>query len=193
MTKREEREAFLHRIEVISVPTRVDLIDALTVKGAATSTELARFMPEGRAAIRWHLERLEQVGFIRRRGESTPPVWEPADTRMAWSDPGDTQVTLALQELERVLTDRRRRRLSEWALGRWERPWVGTAWSKASISLDYVLPAARAEDLDWLDEQVIEVMRQFRERVADLDPEDEGVEAAFVTIGAFPWRPSRRR
>lgn len=193
MTKRAERAAFFERIEVISVPTRVDLIDALKVKGSATSTELARVVPEGRAATRWHLERLEQAGFIRRRPDTKPPVWEPDDTPLEWSDPGDEQVRLALQELERVFTDRRRRRLSEWALGRWERPWVGTPWSNAAISHDYVIPAARAEDLAWLDEQVRSVMAEFRARVEDLDSADDGVEAAFVTVGAFPWRPSRPR
>lgn len=193
MSKRDDRAAFLERIEVISVPTRVDLIDALKIKGSATSTELARVVPEGRSATRWHLERLEHAGFIRRRPDTKPPVWEPAQTRMDWSDPGDKQVTLALQELERVLTDRRRRRLSEWALGRWERPWVGTEWSNAAISHDYVLPAARAEDLDWLDAQMTQVMAQFRERVQDLDPAADDVEGAFVTLGAFPWRPGRKR
>lgn len=193
MATREEREAFLQRIEVISVPARVDLIDAVTVKGAATTTELARLTSEGRAAVRWHMERLEAVGFIRRRPGSSPTVWEPAQTKMVWSDPGDTQVNLALQELERVLTDRRRRRLREWALGRWEQPWVGTEWSNGAISYDYVLPAVRAKDLVWLEDELLEVMERFRDRLDALDPEDSDVEAGFVTIGAFPWRPGRSR
>lgn len=193
MATQEERDAFLERIEVISVPVRVDLIDAVTVKGSATSTELGRLVPEGRAAIRWHMERLEKVGFIRRQPGSKPPVWEPWQTRMEWDDPDDPAVNLAFQELERVLTDRRRRRLSEWALGRWERPWVGTDWSNSAIGRDYVEPAVRAEDLEWLDEQMVAVMKQFRERVAHLEPADDGVEAGFVTLGAFPWRPGRSR
>lgn len=188
----KERAAFLERIEVISVPVRVDLIDAITVEGSATSTQLGRLIPEGRAAIRWHMERLEQVGFVRRRPGSKPPVWEPAQTRMAWSDPDDPEVNLALQELERVLTDRRRRRLSEWALGRWQRPWVGTDWSNNAISYDYVLPKVRAKDLEWLDTEMVALMERFRERV-DAIAEDEEVEAGFVTIGAFPWRPGRAR
>lgn len=193
MATADDKAALLERIEVISVPVRVDLIDALLVKGSATSAELARCAPEGRAAIRWHMERLEAVGFVKRRPESKPVVWEPDEPRMEWSDPDDKDMVLALQELERVLTDRRRRRLSEWALGRWEKPWLGGPWSDAAISRDYVLPAVRVEDLVWLDERLTDLMGQFRERVVDLDPGDEGVEAAFVTIGAFPWRPGRKR
>lgn len=188
----DERAAALERIEVISVPARVELIDALQVKGSATATELARVVTEGRAAIRWHMERLEDAGFIRRRPETDPVVWEPAETRMEWADPDDPDLNLALQELERVLTDRRRRRLSEWALGRWESPWVGTAWSNSAISRDYVLPAVTADDLDWLDEKVVAVMEEFRARVSAREHGTEGVEAAFISLGAFPWRPDRR-
>lgn len=185
--------ALLERIEVISVPVRGDLIDALLVKGSATSADLARYVREGRAAIRWHMERLEAVGMVKRRPESKPTVWEPDEPRLDWSDPGDKEMNLALQELERVLMDRRRRRLSEWALGRWEKPWVGSEWSDSAISRDYVIPAARAEDLAWLDERVLDLMAEFRERVSDRDSTDEETEAAFVTIGAFPWRPGRPR
>lgn len=189
----EESAELLERTEVLSVPVRGELLDALLVKGAATSAELARFVHEGRSATRWHMERLESVGMVKRRPETEPTVWEPDSPKTEWSDPSGKGMNLALQEMERVVMDRRRKRMSEWALGRWERPWVGTEWSNSAISRDYVLPAVRAEDLAWLDERLLEVMDDFREKVAGLDTAEEGVEAAFVTIGAFPWRPGRSR
>ena len=191
MVSRDDKDALLERIEVLSAPVRGDLVDALLVKGSATTAELARYAREGRAAVRWHMERLEAVGMVKRRADSQPTVWEPDEPRMDWSDPDDKEMSLALQELERVLMDRRRRRLSEWALGRWERPWVGSEWSDASISRDYVVPAVRAQDLEWLDGRVVALMDEFRERVADVAGSEESIEASFVTIAAFPWRPGR--
>lgn len=186
-----EKATFMERIEVISFPARVELVDALTVVGSATTTQLGQMVPEAKAAIRWHVARLEEAGFIRQKEGAKPGVWEPAQTKMAWSpeDADDPDVTLALQELERVLTDRRRRRLGEWALARWERPWAGTDWADAAISRDYIHPGATAPDLMWLDERIVELMTEFRER-ATSGPEAEPV---FITFGAFPWRPGGQR
>lgn len=187
------KSTFLERIEVISVPARVELVDALTVVGSASTTELGRMVPEAKAAIRWHVARLQEAGFIRQKPGAKKGVWEPAETKMAWSpdDAEDPDVTLALQELERVLTDRRRRRLGEWALARWERPWAQTEWAEAAISRDYIQPAATTEDLEWLDERIVKLMTQFRARVArDAEVASEPV---FVTFGAFPWRPGASR
>lgn len=193
MASSDESAELLERAEVLSVPVRGDLLDALLVLGAASSAELARFVREGRAATRWHMERLEAVGMVKRRPGEEPTVWEPDSPRTDWSDPSGKGMNLALQEMERVVMDRRRKRMSEWALGRWESPWVGTDWSNSAISRDYVLPAVRAEDLDWLDKRLLEVMDELRARVAEVDPEEDEVEAAFVTVGAFPWRPVRPR
>lgn len=193
MASSDESAKLLERIEVISVPVRGELLDALLVKGSATSAELARFVREGRSATRWHMERLEAVGMVKRRPESSPTVWEPDSPRTEWSELSGEGMNLALQEMERVVMDRRRKRMNEWALGRWEQPWVGSEWSDSAISRDYVLPAVRAEDLDWLDGRMVELMDELRARVAEFDSEEEGIEAAFVTLAAFPWRPGRPR
>lgn len=196
MTASEGHKRLLERIEVISVPARVDLIDALVVAGSATSTELGRMVPEAKTAIRWHLSRLEDMDFIRRREDGgSRPVWEPNELQIDFSsaDAKDSGVTLALQEFERVVTDRRKRRLGEWALGRWEKPWASTPWVDAAIGREYVLPAATAEDLDWLDGKVLELMAEFRTMVEPRQREDPDTEGVFITLGAFPWRPGRPR
>lgn len=188
-------KSFLERIEVISVPARVRIIDVLTVVGSATATELGRMIPEAKSAMRWHIQRLEEAGFIRHQEGTKPAVWEPDETRMVWApeDAEDPKAVLALQELERVFTDRRRQMLGEWALERWEKPWAGTPWAEAAISRDYILPAATAEDLEWLDEHVTALLSTFRDRIASHGTEDEATEAVFLTVGAFPWRTGRRR
>lgn len=198
MTTSDAKQRFLERIEVISVPARADLLDALLVTGAATTTELGRMVPEAKSSMPWHMRRLEESGFVRRQdgsGTGRKAIWEPDDPRIEWSsdEVQDDEVTLAFQELERIVTDRRRRRLGEWALARWERPWAATPWSEAAIGRDYVLPAATADDLAWLDKEVVKLMGLFRTRVADRQPNDPDTEALFISLGAFPWRPGRRR
>lgn len=191
MTAAEERDELLVRLRAISDPVRIDIIDALMAGASATRTELGRMVPVAKGGMRWHLKKLEEAGFIVAVPGTDPEEWAATRMPVAWSaDEVDPEVVRAVAEFDRVRTDRRRRRLADWADQRYERPWAGTAWPEASISRDWVIPGATVEDLERLDQRITQVIGEFREQVQAA--ENDGGETIFLTVGAFPWRPPKR-
>lgn len=191
MTTAEERDELLLRLRAISDPVRIDIIDVLMAGTSATRTELGRMVPVAKGGMRWHLKKLEEAGFIVAVPGTDPEEWAATRMPVAWSaDEVDPEVVRAVAEFDRVRTDRRRRRLADWADQRYERPWAGTAWPEASISRDWVIPGATVEDLERLDQRITQVIGEFREQVKAA--ENDGGETIFLTVGAFPWRPPKR-
>jgi DNA-binding transcriptional ArsR family regulator len=73
------RELDLESLKALSHPLRVQIVDALSVYGAATASGLAERFGESSGATSYHLRQLERHGFIREvegRGTSRERWWE---------------------------------------------------------------------------------------------------------------------
>lgn len=188
---------FLTQVRAIADPTRIDVVDALMVVGSATGTELGRMVPNAKSSMRWHLKQLEAGGFIEPVDRAAKPVvWRATEQKMRWTaeQAQDPQLQVEVQELERVLTDRRRRRIADWAEKSDGPAWAGTGWPEVYISRDYILHNVAPEDLEQLDEDLVSVVEAFRARLASQRSGSHDVtrgEAVFLTLGGFPWQPHK--
>lgn len=192
------RERRLRFFSALSSPTRVAIIDAIKANGAMTERELGAWLvavgdlaPQARPGLsRVHLETLAAARLIELDGDR----WcEGAGLAggVHWTgiDPTDTELASAAQEFERVLTERRIQRIRHWARTQWSE-WP-TEWSARAIATDNV-HHCRPDELDWLDERLHELTREFEDRVDHRRAREgrQGELPVFRTFSVFPWGPT---
>ncbi|HEU4513462.1 MAG TPA: helix-turn-helix domain-containing protein [Nocardioidaceae bacterium] len=103
-------------LKAIAHPLRLDLLEALTVHGAKTATELAARLGESPSNCSWHLRKLAEHGFVTEvegvKGRSRP--WRTTSEGMSWGK-GETdlepEASAAGHALTDVLLEREVRRL----------------------------------------------------------------------------------
>lgn len=188
------RQELVRRYRSISDPVRLDIFEALRVEHEAlTTAEIARRVPGARRGIQSHLRELEEGDWIRQvDGKGREARWVHCPPRVEYAQDlsGSAEVDLAIQELYWVASQRRVARLrhfdNEMLDGAWPPGWVA-----ASIGRDWSVRAT-AEDLEELDDELMTVVNNFRDRVSAREPTPtEDICPVFVFISAFPLRPRK--
>ena len=177
------------RFRAIADPIRLEIVEALELRGALTGKELRR-LASTRSIIH-HLRVLRDAGFIENVA-GDEEMWQLTSTPgpvLAWDEAAaqDPRVELLVRELERISTDRRSRRLARFDREVEEGKWPAE-WAAAAIGRDYLLSMSLS-DLSELDEKWRVLVEEFKERC---DPKKVSGDAArrdvFVTLAAFPIR-----
>ncbi|TWE07360.1 helix-turn-helix domain-containing protein [Rudaeicoccus suwonensis] len=188
MTSEEEPvAALIARFRALAYPSRIAIMDALhAANGVVTEDELGRWVPEARRNLRTHLAALEKAGIIQRVAASDS--WELQRTApVEWTDDmvrGSSRLQRAVQEFERLLTQRRIDRMRQWAQER-HHSWP-SEWSDASTSTDYVLRMT-VQEMEDLDARISAEIRRARDQARSREAAAEE-ETVFVTVSAFPLR-----
>lgn len=87
----EERKLDLESLKALAHPLRVQLLDHLSVHGAATASGLADTLGESSGATSYHLRQLERHGFVREvegKGTGRERWWERVPGGIALSPEG---------------------------------------------------------------------------------------------------------
>ncbi|MEO7061266.1 MAG: helix-turn-helix domain-containing protein [Lapillicoccus sp.] len=189
-----EFDALLLRFQAVADTVRQSLLDVLHVDGPQTMASLRRKVPAAKGSLRWDLARLEQAGVVAREGEGRTATWDVVRGAIGFTEQlaSHPRTAAAVQEFDRVLTERRITRLRAWAAERHTRLW-NSEWSDASISRDYLLRLT-ASELDELDAEIHERIDAMRQRSVKRRAAGEvvaGEEAVFITVGGFPFRLGR--
>ncbi|MFI5708753.1 helix-turn-helix domain-containing protein [Kribbella sp. NPDC051620] len=174
-------------------PLRMQIIEALELDGAATSTGLSARLGESTGTISWHLRLLAEHGYIeeevdrgtkRERWWRIPPgrtVLNPADFRDDPETSGALKVYLA--DLVERYYDRVRRYVDENWPGEWQHAAALSDWRDLKLT---------PEQLFALNEELGQVIERYTESalaVEDGTTGDSRAMPVIVQLQSFPRRP----
>ncbi|MGH8776250.1 MAG: helix-turn-helix domain-containing protein [Jiangellaceae bacterium] len=171
-------------------PLRIQIWDALSTYGPATSAKLARRFGESTGATSYHLRQLARHRFVEEipgRGTARERWWRAV--------PGGVELH-GYDMLERSATaEAARLVLGEWSRARAARleQWITTGvrredrdWFMASVDMNGTLDL-RIEELAELSKQLRELITRWVDAVRDRD--DPDARPVEVQVNAFPLPP----
>jgi DNA-binding transcriptional ArsR family regulator len=120
-------------LRALAHPLRLAILEALTVRGPRTASQLGALLGESPSNCSWHLRKLAEHGFVDEApgGTGRQRPWRATQRSLEWdADDPAPELAHASQALTRLLLDREVDRLLESRVtGRQESP----AWRQASM------------------------------------------------------------
>ena len=191
----EHNELGLRRItdaqtmRALTHPTRLALIEALSLHGAMTATEAAEHVGESPSSCSFHLRQLARYGFVAEAGGGAGRrrPWKMTDLGMSFSSVHeDPAAAVAHDALTRMLFDRQLGRLETWRRTRGEYP---EEWRQAATDDEYVFWLT-AEELRMLSGRLTaELTPLHRERLTDPSRRPAGAVPVEMLIFSYPMDP----
>ena len=197
MTGRRTPETRLREISdaqtlrALTHPTRIALIEALSIQGPMTATEAAEWVGESPSSCSFHLRQLEKYGFVEEAGRG-------AGRRRPWKviSPGlsmetvqdDPRAEIATSALIRLLHGRQMRRFETWLESetRYSRDWRSAAINDQNV---FWMSAAELEELGrQLREMLLPLMR---ERLTDASTRPQDALPVEVLVFGYPIGPPK--
>jgi DNA-binding transcriptional ArsR family regulator len=187
-------------LKAVAHPLRIAILEALTLHGPMTATELGERLGESPSNCSWHLRKLAEHGFVTEAegGTGRQRPWQSAHTGMQWDDPGpddDADVSVAGQALTRMLLDRELGRLLT-AVDR--RPHDDETWRDAA-SITQSAMWLTADELAEVNRAITDLLMTRRERLEHPGLRPEGSRlCAFMAWGVpnpdtEPTRPAQEK
>jgi hypothetical protein len=173
-------------LRALTHPVRIALIEALTVYGAMTATEVGERIGESPTTCSFHLRQLARYGFVQEAGggKGRARPWRMSSVGMSLArNSGDPEADLASAALSRLLRDRQLSRYQAWHESRHAFP---AAWQRAAFDdqwLFYLTP----DELDELAARLRELLLPwFQERITDPGKRPEGAVPVEMLLIGFP-------
>lgn len=175
----------LLRLQVISHPVRLEILELLVHTGDKTAAQIGALIPRVRGSVEHHLTQMERAQFVAHTDTPQGTVWRPDQVKVEWDDEmlaADPELALAAEVVDRVFTDRRIARIKDWAENRLTR--FDRQWRDAALSSDSLL-TMDASQLGSFTESFYEFLDGWRERLAN-EPNNGDTKTVFVMNQAFP-------
>jgi DNA-binding transcriptional ArsR family regulator len=175
-------------MRALAHPVRLSILEALTHHGALTATEAAEHVGESPSNCSFHLRQLAKYGFVEEAegGTGRRRPWRAKTIGTRFTDVhADPETALAAGELARVITDRLFARARA---GLEQARLLPDEWRAVTGSNDmtlYVTP----EEMKAIDDEMLEVLWRYRERIADPSKRPEGSRPLQVAMFAYPIEP----
>ena len=155
-------------LRALAHPVRLKILEALTVHGAATATELADRVDESPANCSWHLRQLGRYGFIEETGEGTgrQRPWRIVPGGNTWADPDepdDRELARAGDATTEVMLDREYEALRHWLA---ERRTAPKDWRDAAF-LGQTIAFLTPEELTAVGEELLAILLRYQDRLED--------------------------
>jgi DNA-binding transcriptional ArsR family regulator len=175
-------------MRALAHPVRLSLLEALTHHGPLTATEAAEHVGESPSNCSFHLRQLAKYGFVEEAegGAGRRRPWRAVTIGTRFTDiHEDTETALAAHALSRVIVDRL---LARARAGLEAARVLPDEWRAVTGSNDmtlYVTPEEARE----LDEEILEKLWAFRERIADPARRPEGSRPLQYAAFLYPVEP----
>ena len=168
---------------------RLALIEALSLGGALTATQVGERISESPTTCSFHLRQLAKYGFVEEagggKGRSRPWRMTSIGMRFAASH-DDPETEIAARALAGLLRERQLDRYRTWLETRTGYP---RRWQEAATSNEYVIYAT-ADELEQLNEELAALlMPRFRERYTDPSQRPPGSLPVELMTFTYPIRP----
>jgi len=172
-------------LRALTHPVRIALLEALTIAGPATATELAELIGETPTTCSFHLRQLAKYGYIEEAGggKGRQRPWRPSAVGMRLSDTDDDPgATMAAAALLEMLRSRQLKRAATWKQAKSSYP---KKWREAASDSQF-LAYLTAPELKRLNDDIVElVLKRFGPRIAD--PEKRPADAMPVEMLWFSY------
>jgi DNA-binding transcriptional ArsR family regulator len=154
-------------LKALAHPVRIALIEALTLEGALTATEVGEKIGESPTTCSFHLRQLAKYGFVEEAGggKGRGRPWRMTSIGMRFGDPNaDPEAEIAAGVLGRLVRERQLERYWNWRTTRTGYP---TRWREAAIDNQHVF-FVTIEELEELNREIDQLLiPRFRERLTD--------------------------
>jgi DNA-binding transcriptional ArsR family regulator len=154
-------------LKALAHPVRIALIEALTLEGALTATEVGEKIGESPTTCSFHLRQLAKYGFVEEAGggKGRGRPWRMTSIGMRFGDPNaDPEAEIAAGVLGRLVRERQLERYWNWRTTRTGYP---TRWREAAIDNQHVF-FVTIEELEELNGEIEQLLLpRFRERLTD--------------------------
>jgi DNA-binding transcriptional ArsR family regulator len=179
-------------MRALAHPVRIELMEALTLHGPMTATQVGDLIGESATTCSFHLRQLAKFKFVEEAGggKGRARPWKVSSFGMQLSTiQDDPDAALAAGALVRMVRDRQLRRYQTWRETNSSYP---LEWQQATDDSEYVLYLT-ADELRQFGEEISELMlSRFRERLTDPTQRPAGalpVEMLFMSYPISPPNP----
>jgi DNA-binding transcriptional ArsR family regulator len=153
-------------IRALAHPTRLALLEVLTLHGPLTASEAGELIGESPSSCSFHLRTLARHGFVEETGEGRgrQRPWRRASIGNVMSEPyDDPQTRIAARALSDMFLEHSLMRLRE-ARANFDQ--LEPEWADQQVDAEAVLWVT-LEELAEINEQITEIALRYRDRVND--------------------------
>jgi DNA-binding transcriptional ArsR family regulator len=176
-------------LRALAHPIRIALIEALTVYGPMTATEVGERIGESPTTCSFHLRQLAKYGFVEEAGggKGRARPWRMTSIGMSFSPAyDDPDAEIAAGALSRVLRERQLGRYQTWLQTKAAYP---RRWREAADESEwgaYLTP----EELDQVNDEIVTLLRsRFHERLTDPSKRPPGSALVEMLMFSYPITP----
>ncbi len=178
-------------MRALAHPTRLALLEVLTVQGPMTATEASELVGESPSSCSFHLRTLAKHHFVEEAegGTGRQRPWKRVGVGTSMSSPyEDPETAVAADSLAGMFLDRQLDRLRRWHSG--GRHHESAEWVKASTDVEFVRWVTPEEATE-LNERITELLvrQAFRERLTDPSKRPPGARPMEALYYTFPLDP----
>jgi DNA-binding transcriptional ArsR family regulator len=151
-------------LRALTHPVRIALLEALSLGGAMTATQLGEQIGESPTTCSFHLRQLAKYGFVEEAGggKGRARPWKMTSIGMNIRGIGDPETEIAAATLDKLVTDRQIARFQTWTRAMASYP---RDWRKAAGNSEWIL-FLTPDELKQLNDELAEVLvSRFRERL----------------------------
>jgi DNA-binding transcriptional ArsR family regulator len=173
-------------LRALAHPVRIALIEALSLGGAMTATEVGERIGESPTTCSFHLRQLAKYGFVEEagggRGRARP--WRMTSIGMSLAaTPGDVESEIAAGAVLRLFRERQLGRYQAWLATKAAYP---RQWREASSDNEYVFYLTAGE-LEQLNEELHALLGpRFLERLTDPSQRPPGSVPVEMVVISYP-------
>jgi DNA-binding transcriptional ArsR family regulator len=173
-------------MRALSHPVRIGLIEALSLHGPMTATEVGDLIGESATTCSFHLRQLAKYGFVEEagggKGRSRPWKMSSIGMRMS-STHDDPETAMAAGALAGMFRDRQLKRYQMWLETRTGYP---PEWQSAASDSEVVTYMTAAELRELNDELSDLLLARFQERLTDPAQRPAGALPVEMLFMSYP-------
>jgi DNA-binding transcriptional ArsR family regulator len=175
-------------LKALAHPVRIALIEALTLEGAMTATEVGEKIGESPTTCSFHLRQLAKYGFVEEAGggKGRARPWRMTSIGMSFGAPSpDPEVEVASGILARLIRERQLERYWTWQTTQTNYP---DRWRQAVTDNQHVFYVT-VEELEQLNHEIDALLLpRFRERITDPSQRPEGAVPVEMLVISYPMQ-----
>jgi DNA-binding transcriptional ArsR family regulator len=173
-------------MRALAHPVRIALIEALSLGGAMTATEVGEQIGESSTTCSFHLRQLAKYGFVEEAGggKGRARPWRMTSIGMSFSNAqDDPEVEIAQSALTRLFRERQLDRYQTWQQTRGSYP---LKWRKAANESQLIFYVT-ADELEQLTDELHALLfPQFSDRITDPSKRPAGAVPVEMLLFSYP-------
>jgi DNA-binding transcriptional ArsR family regulator len=173
-------------MRALAHPTRIRLIEELTLRGPMTATQAAAYVGESPSSCSFHLRTLAKYGFVEEAGGGTgrQRPWRVVSLGNRWRTGPDTEATIRTAG-EALAAQVRRRDQELFADYQAHQDELSPEWTEAVIHANFG-GWLTADELAEIGDRLIETWRPYLDRLRDPSARPPGSRLVHMFAHGFP-------